>query len=71
MGLLQTRVIEPVENNLQAQADARGVSLYRYIQMVLTEVGRGNIVIGLVSNNEKLLMEKNCTCAGSNCGVKN
>lgn len=43
MGVLQTRVIAPIERNLQEQADAKGISLYRYIQLILTEVGRGNV----------------------------
>lgn len=45
---LQTRVLEPIERNLQEQADLRGISLYRYMQMIMTEVGRGNVSFGLV-----------------------
>ena len=48
MGVLQTRVIAPIERNLQEQADARGISLYRYLQQILTEVGRGNVTTGIV-----------------------
>lgn len=45
---LQTRVLDPIQRNLQEQADARGISLYRYLQMILTEVGRGNVTTAVV-----------------------
>ncbi|GAB3822159.1 hypothetical protein GCM10028895_25980 [Pontibacter rugosus] len=53
---LQTRVLEPIERNLQEQADLRGISLYRYLQMIMTEVGRGNVSFCLVVPEGSALM---------------
>ncbi|GAA4434618.1 hypothetical protein GCM10023188_25740 [Pontibacter saemangeumensis] len=60
MGLIQTRVIGPAEEGLRAQAEARGMSLYRYTQLLLTEAGRGNIRLVAVVTSENLLPERQC-----------
>lgn len=58
MPRVQTRVIAPIERNLQEQADARGISLYRYVQMILTEVGRGNVTTAIVVPVSSPLLSK-------------
>ncbi|MHC2992824.1 hypothetical protein OB13_15010 [Pontibacter sp. HJ8] len=59
MGVLQTRVIAPIERNLQEQADARGISLYRYMQQIMTEVGRGNVATAIVVPEGSLILSAN------------
>ena len=57
MPAIQTRVIAPIERNLQEQADARGITLYRYVQLILTEVGRGNVTTALVVPAQSPLLQ--------------